>query len=155
MKRTLKEYAELLNNHNYGDNFDKDLLQEMKENGIVIAYGYSDDLFELNGALRLEYDCYSDAHFIWYPEESEFVSIKKIDDLLDTINYDYPVFYKTIKNALKLNENTFIKIKHPSDAQFKYETNIPCEWFDIIEDDELYCKGFVFDVKSLKNNGEN
>ena len=61
MKRTLKEYAELLNNHNYGDNFDKDLIQEMKENGIVIAYGCSDDLFELDGALQLEYDL-ADAH---------------------------------------------------------------------------------------------
>lgn len=149
MKRTLKEYAELLNNHNYGDNFDKDLIQEMKENGIVIAYGCSDDLFELDGALQLEYDCFSDEHFIWISEEAVFVSENEIENLLNEIDFEYPKFLNTIKKVLNYDDKFFIKVKHPKGVQFKYETNIPCEWFDIIEDDELYCKGFVFELNSI------
>ena len=149
MKRTLKEYAELLNNHNYGDNFDKNLIQEMKENGIVIAYGCSDDLFELDGALQLEYDCFSDEHFIWISEEAVFVSENEIENLLNEIDFEYPKFLNTIKKVLNYDDKFFIKVKHPKRVQFKYETNIPCEWFDIIEDDELYCKGFVFELNSI------
>ena len=33
---------------------------------------------------------------------------------------------------------------------FEYETNIPCEWFNVVEDGELYCKGFVFNINDLK-----
>lgn len=42
------------------------------------------------------------------------------------------------------------------DIMWTYETNIPHETFDIWEnyDDGIYCKGIIFDIKSIKANKE-
>lgn len=150
MKRTLKEYAELLNNHQYRDRFDKDLIQDMKEDGVVVAYGYSDDLFELDGALYEEYDAYGKQTLYWV--DNKFVDSGGIDELLRMVDDDFPWLYDTIANLLKMEGKPYIKISSPSDVQFAYETSFPCEYFDIYDDDELYCKGFVFMLESLKGN---
>ena len=35
-------------------------------------------------------------------------------------------------------------------ADWTYETEIPCERFDIWEDGEVYCVGLVFSIEDLK-----
>ena len=154
MKRTLKEYAELLNNHQYRDNFDKNLIQDMKEDGVVVAYGYSDDLFELDGALYEEYDVYGrDKKLYWFG--GKFVKSTDIDELLRMVDDEFPMLYDSIADLLKIKDEPYIKITCPSDVQFAYETNFPVEYFNVYNDDELYCKGFVFELNSIKNKGEN
>lgn len=151
MKRSLKEYAELLNNHEYGNDFDKDLVNDMKEDGVAVGYGCSDDLFELEGALSEEYDAWNKVKLVWFG--NQFVKEDSVNELLEYVDDEYPMLYDSIKSMLKLDNLPFIKIKTSSDCQFEYEPSFPCEFFNIMEDDDLYCKGFVFEVKSLQNNG--
>lgn len=150
MKRTLKEYAELLNNHQYCDSFDKDLIQDMKEDGVVVAYGYSDDLFELDGALYEEYDVYGNHTLYWF--DGKFVDSMDVDELLKLVDDNLPMLYDTIANLLKMEGKPYVKITCPSDVQFAYKTSFPCEYFNIYNDDELYCKGFIFMLDSLKED---
>lgn len=151
MKRTLKEYAELLNNHQFRDYFDENLIQDMKKDGVVVAYGYSDDLFELDGALYEEYDV-GNTKLYWFG--GKFVKSISIDELLRMVDDEFPMLYDSIAKLLKMEEKPYIKITCPSDVQFAYETNFPVEYFNVYDDDELYCKGFVFELNSIKNKGE-
>ena len=74
---TSKELAEKLNGTEYaGYNiFSKEILQEAKENGLVIVYGASDDLMEFEGAFEGEGNCidggtvYFDLNGVSYDEE--------------------------------------------------------------------------------------
>ena len=118
----LKEWAEKLNGIEYPADEIWDMRKELENDGIVAIYGASDDLIEIEGAIQDEGDCYNDRTF--YLNE----------------------------NGLNKKSEYYIKVTHPHNgaAQFVYETNIPnVEWFDVMEDGELYCKGFVFNKKDL------
>lgn len=119
-------------------------MDELKNDNVVIAFGASDDLFELVGALNEEYDCFYNVQLNWFSDSNAFVSSSRIDELLNYVEDEFYDLYDTIK--------------HPQGVQFEYETNIPCIWFNIFDEDssdeddenrELYCKGFIFDVNSL------
>ena len=117
-----KEWAEKLNNIEYPADEIWELRKEIEKDGVVVVYGASDDLIEIEGDVSDEGDCYKDRKFY-----------------LD-------------KNGLTDKSENYIKVTHPKNgtAQFEYETNIPCEWFNIMEDGDLYCKGFVFNINDLK-----
>ena len=55
----LKEFAQMLDGKERGNpQFTKEEIQIANDNGFVIVYGASDDLVELDGAIRDEGDCY-------------------------------------------------------------------------------------------------
>lgn len=118
-----KEWAEKLNNIEYPADEIWDMRKEFKEDGVVVVYGASDDLIEFEGAISDEGDCYNDE-----------------------------VFYLNKEGLTTSYSKNYVKVTHPHDGtvQFNYETNIPCEWFNVVEDGELYCKGFVFNINDLK-----
>lgn len=135
--------------------------KELNEDGIVVAYGASDDLFELVGALNEEYDCFYNVQLNWFSDGYAFVSSRRIDELLNYVEDEFYDLYNTIEKVINNSRYKclpYITIKHPQGVQFEYETNIPCIWFNIFDEDssdeddenrELYCKGFIFDVNSL------
>ena len=118
-----KEWAEKLNNIEYPADEIWDMRKEFEEDGVVVVYGASDDLIEFEGAIQDEGDCYNDK-----------------------------VFYLNKEGLTTSYSKNYVKVTHPHDGtvQFNYETNIPCEWFNVVEDGELYCKGFVFNINDLK-----
>lgn len=148
-----KEWAEKLNNIEYPcDNISK-YRNQLSEDGVVVVYGASDDLMELDGAIYDEYDCYSSKTFYWFGKW--FVSNDHIEDFIESVRYDdYRVFADIVEDAFKDidNKKSYIKVNtETSNAQFEYETNIPnVEWFNVMGDGELYCKGFVFNKNDLK-----
>lgn len=118
-----KEWVEKLNNIEYPAVEIWDMRKELENNGIVVVYGASDDLIEIEGAIQDEGDCYKDRKFY----------LNK-DGLTDKSEY-------------------YIKVTHPHNGtvQFEYDTNIPnVEWFNVVEEGDLYCKGFVFNKNDLK-----
>ena len=118
-----KEWVEKLNNIEYPADEIWDMRKELENDGIVAVYGASDDLIEIEGAIQDEGDCYKDRRF--YLNE---------DGLTDKSEY-------------------YIKVTHPKNGtvQFEYDTNIPnVEWFNVVEDENLYCKGFLFNKNDLK-----
>lgn len=118
-----KEWAEKLNNIEYPADEIWDMRKQFEEDGVVVVYGASDDLIEFEGAIQDEGDCYNDE-----------------------------VFYLNKEGLTTSYSKNYVKVTHPHNGtvQFNYETNIPCEWFDVMEDGELYCKGFVFNINDLK-----
>ena len=120
----VKEWAEKLNNIEYPADEIWDMRKQFEEDGVVVVYGASDDLIEFEGAIQDEGDCYNDE-----------------------------VFYLNKEGLTTSYSKNYVKVTHPHDGtvQFNYETNIPnVEWFNVVEDGELYCKGFVFNINDLK-----
>ena len=148
--KRLYEWAEKFNNMEYGSNLIWDNKNKLEEEGIVVVVGASDDLCELSGAISDEYDCYSDTTLYW--NGKDFISESRMEDFIDYVESEYPEFKNLVKNMFDKN-CSFIKIKHPSGCQFEYETNIPCVKFKVIEDDNLYCVGFLFYAKNLNQKG--
>lgn len=125
----LKEIANKLNGLDWRDaTFDKTLENERKlceENGIVICYGYSDDLIEFDGAFRNEFDVW-EGGTIHINEEGKKASGKK---------------YHSIGLLFCKNKITW---------QYKFKARH--ESFDLIhsDDNSIFCRGIVFFKEDLK-----
>ena len=127
--KQLKEFAKKITESEFNDkpyrNFPKELAEEAKQKGIVVVYGQSDDLMEFEGALYDEFDCYEGETFF---------------------------FNKNGNSVKEPTENIIQAIwdSHNSEWTWSYKTNIPHDTFEMYDDDEKYCKGFVFYKSSLK-----
>ena len=120
----LKEFAAKLDGGEYALwETDADI-SYAKENGIVIVFGASDDLMEFSGALDVELSCY-DGITVYFDKEGKML-------------------YDSVDPTLK-----YITAVWGGEFPCTYDTNIPRETFDIIEDGEVYCRGMVFLAESL------
>lgn len=153
MNNDVKKWADYLNNIDY-NKIDKELKiieSQLMRDQVVVVYGCSDDLMEMFGAMNEEFDCYAEHTFKWF--SPNFVDQNAINQILEYVDDEIPTLYDSIANFLK-RDALYITVRHPKDCQFEYETNIPCERFSIMEDGDLYCQGFVFDVNDVtKDNG--
>lgn len=151
MTDLIKEVAQELNNIDYNDidyYVRNEISVPLKEKGIVVAFGQADDLLELRGAIYDEIDCYSPTKAIWL--ENQFINCEKLDKLYEFLEDEFDgLFINSIQNLCK--DAKFIEINpEVKNCQFEYTTNIPCEWFNVLLDNELYCKGFIFNIESLQ-----
>lgn len=124
-----KELANKLDGRTYGDTF-KDVLQEAKENGLVIVTGASDDLMEFQGAIEDEGGCF----------EGGKVYFDK-----DGVSQDGTPRANVIEAVWNDGMN-----RSGLWALWTYKTEIPCEKFDIWEEGDVYCVGLVFSIEDLK-----
>lgn len=128
----LKEFAQMLDGKEYGNpQFTKEEIQIAKDNGFVIVYGASDDLVELDGAIRDEGDCYGGGK----------ISVKAVQD--GGIIYD--CYYR--ENAFSFLAKWYEeKDENGTVIPWTYDISIKHENFMIYEEGEPYCRGFVFEV---------
>lgn len=152
MKKT-KEWANFFHNSEYCKFYPEKYRDELKKDNVVVVYGGSDDLLEMDGAFHDEFPAYDGALY-YFDGKKYFFEKDEIDTCLELIQDESLAVYNLVKNIInKNNHQHYIKINTDVDgATFDYETNIPCEWFDIYDDEnqeELYCKGFVFDLDSI------
>jgi hypothetical protein len=144
---TIKEWAERLNGIEYPANELEEHNEEMKKDGIIVAYGASDDLLEFQGVINDETGAYEGTEiriasrgkgtaFIFDEEENngskefnrkEISAMQKIKAIWFPKDDDGKVF-----------------------ASWFVETVISHEKFDIMEDGELFCRGIVFHVDDVK-----
>lgn len=124
-----RELAEKLNGRTYGDSFD-DVLEEAKQSGLVIVTGASDDLMEFNGAIYDEGDCF-DGGRVYFDKDGVD---QEGEERANWINARW---------CDGMNRDRL-------PATWTYETEIPCERFDVWEDGEVYCVGLVFSIEDLK-----
>lgn len=146
----LLQISQKLNNIDYNDLivYIRDNIDEFRKNKFVIVYGASDDLLEMEGAFDNEYDCISKRKLLWV--DNNFIYEHKLKELYDYLNDEFDgLFINSIQNLCK--DAKFIEINPKvKNCQFEYTTNIPCEWFNVLLDNELYCKGFIFNIESLQ-----
>lgn len=113
------------------------LIQSAKDNGLVIVYGYSDDNIEIEGALREEIGAYDGGTVFFYKGEV----LLECDDPCTHCEDDNK------KNVAKRveghwNQDGYSWVMEAHDDIKGYP-------FDIMEDDEKFCKGLVFDIKDI------
>lgn len=130
---TLKEFAESLNKREYGNEITKEEEMLAKELGYVVVFGYSDDNMEFRGAIWDEFGCFN----------SGTAFIDK-DGLIEECECECKYYKRALKKCKTINA-----IWDDKGYSWWYDTNIPHETFEIMEDEEKYCLGIVFDIKSL------
>lgn len=119
--------AEMLKGMIYGDEPKKEIIEFAKENNLVIVYGASDDLTEFRGAIDDEQGAYEGKkHFL----DADHTEVLEEEALGEGAPYIDAIWSP----------------KEMPDTSFLIMSNLPCVHFDIMEDDELYCRGAVVDL---------
>jgi hypothetical protein len=133
--KTVAEIAKMLDGEEYGHHFPSpDVVLVAKESGIVICYGASDDLVELDGA--------------WNDEAGAPGTIALSDDGI--LNPECDDERCPHEAARKAKSPQLKVIWHDSgDTCWTIETSIPHETFRIMEDGEVFGVGIVFAVKDV------
>lgn len=122
----LKYVAKRLNGLPYRSEAKKEIVEYAKENGIVIVYGESDDLMELDGAIHDEFGCY----------EGGVCCLDSEGNILEEMTENC----RTIEAVWCGERERFT---------WTYKTDIPHETYEIYDGTEPYCKGIVFYKKNL------
>jgi len=133
------QLAEKLDNLQYPVRIHEALREAANANGLVIVYGASDDLMEFEGAVRDEVDCY-DGGSAMIDSKGLLPSRDNIED--DEVLEDY--FNR--KKSAKVIEALWCKEDNYS---WTYQTEIPHVTFEVMEDDDHYCRGLVFALADL------
>ena len=133
--KSLLEWAALLEGREYRQEISKEERALAKENNIVIVFGASDDLMEFMGAIDDELGCYNGGDT--YINRYGIIENKCPDD-------DCPYFYREQREGIKIKA-----IWSHDGYSWVYETKIPHETFNIMEDGNTYCRGIVFSLDQL------
>ena len=128
----LKQLAKELDKSQYGFDLTPEQRAYCKQNGIVVVFGYSDDLMEFDGAIYDEFGCY----------EGGTCYLNQDGIFEDDCDCKYA---KQAKEQCKTIKAFWCR----SEWCWEYETDIPHETFEVWEDDEPYCKGIIFYKKDL------
>jgi len=129
-----EDLAYTLNGRKRGNEIRKEELKMAKDNGFVVVYGYSDDNLEFNGAIDDEVDAYEGTK-VYINRKLEIKKNPKDGrKLVEAIWCP--------KNFEKSDENCYWLIK----------SEIPNSTFEILdneEENEVFCRGIVFDIKDI------
>lgn len=120
----LARVSEYFDGREYGEECSKEEERYLKETGLVLVFGASDDLCEFRGAISDEAGCYDGGEV--YLESTGIVR-----------NCPNRKPYGT---RLSITWN---------DGIWRYEINVPHAEFNVLEDENLYGKGIVFYADSL------
>ncbi len=157
---TIEDLAKLLDGNEYRDELRNDyginVYDLCKEKGWVIAYGASDDLLELDGAISDELGAWDGcmAQFYkkgsYYPEydEEDTYHIAK-EDMFQAINES--LFNKAKESNYK-DTVVIESIWCPAGTDMSWQINVagaPCAKFNVIEDEEVYCEAAIIDMSKF------
>lgn len=134
-----KQLAEQLNANSYKPKITHALLAQTVEERLVIVFGASDDLMEFRGAIEDEVGAY-DGGSAWVDSKGLLPERDQIDN-----DEELKEFFARQPNA------TEIKAIWCGDSgwTWSFETSIPHETFELIDDDENYCRGIVFSLNDV------
>jgi hypothetical protein len=138
---TKEELAKALDGKEYRKEISSELLTAAKQNGLVIVYGHSDDLMELEGALEDEGGCY----------EGETFLVDTLGLLGDRDDLDDDELEEWLTRKKKAHKLKAVWCAHGQPA-WTYKTKIPHATFNVIEGDgdtEVQCRGIVFSLSDL------
>lgn len=141
------EIANKLDGIEYPPRVPKDIEAAAKTAGVVIAYGCSDDLVELHGAIREELDAYNGVAFM-VTHQGLFPNVDRLIE-----NYRGPDLVNALRNYFAM-EGYEVEIEAlwgaEPDISWTFKTTIPHETFNIMEDGAVFCRGIVFRLEDVK-----
>jgi hypothetical protein len=144
---TVKEWAGALNGIDYFSGELSRLNKTMKEDGIIVVDGASDDLLEFWGVICDELGAWEGTEVLIASRGKGIAFIFDEDENRDSAEFNQKEIsamqkIKAIRNPVNENGEAF--------ASWLIETEIPHETFDIMDDGELFCRGVVFHVDNVK-----
>lgn len=133
----IQEVAEKLNGVQYGEEgriLTLEYCKELRREGVVVVRGYSDDLVEFDGAISDEFGA-----DLYHLNSKGLIRNECEDDRC-------PYFERIVKDA-----KYYIKALWCETPEYcwTYDTNIPHVTFDVMEDEDKYCRGTVFKLSDL------
>ena len=141
---TPKEMAARLHGRQYRSETTRDDGLLARQHGLVIVYGASDDLVELEGAISDELGANNGTKFWVTPKGL----VGDFGQLCDDRNEQGLKEYFEGQSSQRVIEAIwcpdYVKGENGEGASWAYQTTIPHETFDVMEDDDLYCRGIVF-----------
>ena len=145
---TPKELADALNGIEYSATMrlhGSDLIKLAKNAGLVVAYGFSDDLLEFDGAIYDEKGCYGGTAVL--------IDTEGLLPSFEAAREDEEGCRRYFERKLNAREIEAIWRHSPSDElddpPWILKTDIPHESFMIVEEGEPFSRGIVFSLSSL------
>ena len=136
---TKEELAAQLNGLEYPTRIPGALIVAAQSAGLVILCGASDDLMEFYGARREEIGCYDGG--------TAFVDADGVLPDRDCLDGDEELAdYVQRQKSAKSIEALWCK---EDGYSWTYKTEIPHATFEVVEDEEPYCRGIVFALADL------
>lgn len=129
-----KEFAVMLNGREYGSEITKEESKLAKASGLLVCFGYSDDNLEFRGV-------YDEEVGAW-----EGTTVKFRLDKMRVVESD------DCKDCLARTKQITIVAEWSSadhDCSWYITSDAPYEGFDIMEDEEVFCRGAVIDVRAV------
>lgn len=138
---TAKELAEMLSGREVGEEIVMGEERDIKDAGLVVVYGYSDDNVEFCGAIDEEVGAYEDTTI--YLTKDGLLEEPACND---AENCTCP-YFEAAKKTAKTITAIWRDGKGPSRV---FSTDIPHETFTVMEDGEPFCEGIVFSMTDLE-----
>ncbi|QLJ16741.1 hypothetical protein H0H12_12770 [Pseudomonas putida] len=136
---TKEELAAQLKGLKYPTRIPGALIVAAQSAGLVILCGASDDLMEFYGARREEIGCYDGG--------TAFVDADGVLPDRDCLDGDEELAeYVQRQKSAKSIEALWCK---EDGYSWTYKTEIPHATFEVVEDEEPYCRGIVFALADL------
>jgi hypothetical protein len=129
-----QELAALLNGRQYREEMTREEEKFAKTNKLLVLFGASDDLLEFRGVINDEASAWEGTTLYL---DNKLNIVNPLDDYELPENFD-PRDMKCRIDAIWCPEEL--------DASWLIKVNVPSYSFDIMEDDDLYCRGVVIDL---------
>jgi hypothetical protein len=136
---TKESLAAMLHGCEYREELSRFDGRAAKAAGLVVVFGASDDLMLLTGAISDEFGCYEGGTA--YVDGNGLLDRDSIDDDDEAI-----ADFVARKRAARCIRVVWDDEAYPT---WSYETDIPQATFDVMDDDEVYCRGIVFALADL------
>lgn len=138
---TARELAERLHGRKYGSEIYKSEEIEAENAGLVVVFGYSDDNIEFHGKIDDEVGAY---------EGTEVVVTENGLLFSDCGADDCPYFRQIERQHIEAgNIIRALWCAEEGGPSWTFATRIPHEMFDIMDGDEVFCRGIVFSISDL------
>lgn len=131
---TPKKLASLLNGRQIGKEITKDEEKLAFYNELVVIFGASDDLVELRGAINNEVGAYGSTMVCFLNGE---LLERECED--ETCPHEEKLYNKSKKVLAEFG-----------DEGWNFTTSIPHETFNIMEEDQIFCKGIILHLRDLQ-----
>ena len=161
---TIDDLSKLLDGNEYGDElyneYGINVYDLCKEKGWVIAYGASDDLLELEGAISDELGAWDGCIAQFYKKDSYYPEYEE-EDTYRKAKEDifYPIEESTLEKTKETNYKDTVVIESlwcPTGTDMSWQVNVkgaPFAKFNVMEDknddEQVYCEAAIIDMSKL------
>ena len=157
---TIEDLAKLLDGNEYGGELQNEyginIHEICEKKGWIIAYGASDDLLEIEGAIRDELGA-NDGSLVQFYKKGSFYPEYDEEDVYHKAKEDifYPIDELTLKKTKETNYKDTVVIESlwcPEGTDMSWQINVagaPCVKFNVMEDEEVYCEAAIIDMSKF------